>query len=270
MNLRFAVLALTALLFGATPAARAQESEGSDPEAIIQRILAVSADQRARLNDVTFDAEYLEGERESDGTFKEKVRFVKRIYIKYFADTAWYQEDYIQYYKNGKIQETKERDKQARERAEKKKRRRSYDISYPMIKPFMHRFRSQYDISYQGISPDTVDGYTCHHFVVKAKEDVDTLFNGDFYFETEGFHLVRVDFSPAKLVKHTMFKLSSLGMSIQYAPTPDGFWLPSQFDITGKGKAMWVIGVDFAGTEYYRNPVVNSGLKNSMFEVKDE
>ncbi|NOY88603.1 MAG: hypothetical protein GXO93_04320, partial [FCB group bacterium] len=96
----------------------------------------------------------------------------------------------------------------------------------------------------------------------------DSLINGDYYFEAESFHLVKVDFSPAKLVKKTMFKMSKLNMSILYAPTKEGYWLPRQFDIEGQGKAMFFIGVKFAGTEYYRNPIINSGLSSKMFEVK--
>jgi hypothetical protein len=270
MIYRHTVLLLTALILSWPLALHAQAPAGIDPEAIIQRILAVEAEQRTRLNDVSLDAEYIEGEQRSDGTFKEKVRFMKRIYIKYLTDTAWYREDYVQYYKDGKLQKPEDRDKEARDRAEKKKRRKAFDISYPMLKPFMHQHRSQYDIAYQGISPDKINNYTCHRFTVKAKEESDTLISGEFYFESEGFHLVKVDFSPAKLVKRTMFRLSNLKMSIQYGPNSDNFWLPTRFDITGKGKAMWLIGVEFAGTEYYRNPVVNSGLKDKLFEVKDE
>ena len=29
---------------------------------------------------------------------------------------------------------------------------------------------------------------------------------------------------------------------------------------------MWIIGVKVKGTEYYRNPVVNSGIEDKVFE----
>ena len=64
-----------------------------------------------------------------------------------------------------------------------------------------------------------------------------------------------------------MFKMSRLDMSIRYGSTPEGFWLPRQFDIRGKGKAAFFIGVNFAGTEYYRIAEINTGLNDSIFEA---
>jgi hypothetical protein len=66
-----------------------------------------------------------------------------------------------------------------------------------------------------------------------------------------------------------MFKLNELNMSLTYEPTIEGFWLPRQFEIVGKGKAALLIGVSFAGREYYRNPIVNSPIADSLFEVSD-
>ena len=48
-------------------------------------------------------------------------------------------------------------------------------------------------------------------------------------------------------------------------------------DVAGKGKAAIFIGVNFASTTYYRNPVINSGIQDEIFfeeedgkEVEDE
>ncbi|HVP06300.1 MAG TPA: hypothetical protein VMS71_00555 [Candidatus Acidoferrum sp.] len=248
--------------------AQPQTTSGIDPEVLIERILTVDAEQRAKINTVSFEAEYVEGEQPTDGSFKEKTRFMKRIYIKYFSDTAWYHEDYIEYYKDGQLQTAEDRDKEAADRAEKKKSRKEYDISYPMLRPFTPQHRPQYDIAYEGVSPEKIGGYVCHHFTVKAKEEADSLINGEYYFDGEGFHLVRVEFSPAKLVKKAMFKMSELKMSVQYAPTSDSYWLPTEFDIRGHGRAMFLVGVNFSGTEYFRNPVVNGRIKDSIFEEK--
>ena len=138
-----------------------------------------------------------------------------------------------------------------------------------MLEPFTGENREIYEINYLGVVDDIEDNFICHHFRVTSKEEEDTYINGDYYFEAESFHLVRVDFSPAKLVKKAMFKLKDMKMSIIYGPTPEGYWLPRQFDIKGKGKAMFFIGVNFSGTEYYRNPVINSGIADEIFEVKD-
>lgn len=259
-------LFLVTLLYVSVPSLSAQEDNGIDPEALIDRILSVEKAQRAELHDVIFDAEYIEGEQKDDG-FKEKVRFDKRIYLKFFPDTVWFHEQYLAYYKDGKLQSEKDLRKEAASRMEKKKKRNMRDISYPMLKPFYPDERALYDITYRGVPEETIDGYVCHHFRVKAKEESDTLINGDFYFDAETFHPVRIDFSPAKLVKKLMFKLNELNMSLTYGPTgDDNIWLPRQFHLEGRGKAGLLFGVHFGGTEYYRNPIINSGVSEDIFK----
>ena len=136
-----------------------------------------------------------------------------------------------------------------------------------MIDPFLPENSDIYNVKYLGLDNEEVPGQVCHHFHVKAVNEDETLINGDYYFESNSFNMIKVDFSPAKLVKKTMFKMKNLNMSILLSPTPEGYWLPSRFDIEGKGKAMFFIGVNFSGTEYYRNPVINGGIDDSVFEV---
>jgi len=216
---------------------------------------------------VTFSAEYVEREDKGDEGFREKVRFVKEVYVKYFADTTWFAEHYLEYYKDGELMSDEDMQKEVADRIDKQKKRKTRNISLPMLRPFYPEQRSLYTIDYEGVAPDRIDDWVCHQFRVTALQPADSLINGDYYFEAETFHLVRVDFSPSKLVKKLMFKLNELNMSLLYGPTAEGYWLPRQFDIQGKGKAAFFIGVNFAGTEYYRNPVVNSGLDDSIFEV---
>lgn len=261
-----ALVGLAAVL--SSPMVTAQTSE-IDPNALIEQILATDMHQREDVKDVTFESEYIEGE-ETDKGFKEKVRFSKKVQIKYLKDTAWYHEEYLQYFKNGELQKTKDCADAAKEKMEKKKRRKSKDISYNMIEPFYPAKRPLYDITYKGIAEIKVDGRTCHHFVVRAKEPSDQLINGDYYFESESFNLAKVDFTPSKLIKSVWFKMNKLDMSIQYSPVGDNWWLPSQFTILGKGKATLFIGVAFGGTEFFRNPVINSGLDDKLFEVSDD
>ncbi len=269
MRLTQQVLVCIALILSASTAT-AQDAGGIDPEALIERILATDRYQRDHLQDVTFSAEYVEREDAGDEGFREKVRLVKNVYIKYFVDKAWFAEEYLEYYKEGELQSEQDMLNEAADRIEKKKKRKAHDISHPMLKPFYRERRPLYDISYQGVAEDRIDDWVCHHFRVTALEPTDTLINGDYYFEAEDFHLVRVDFSPSKLVKKLMFKLNELNMSLLYGPDTEGYWLPRQIDIQGKGKAALFIGVSFAGTEYYRSPVVNSGLDDSIFEVNDD
>ncbi len=248
----------------------AQNGNGIDPEALIERILAVDQQQSDQIRDVVFDAEYVEREDKGDEGFKEKVRFVKKISVKYLEDTVWLHEEYLEYYKDGELKSHKDLQSEAKSRREKKEKRKGRDISYPILKPFYPDNRELYNIEYQGVSGERIDNHVCHQFRVTALEESDALIDGDFFFEAESFHLVRVDFSPAKLVKKMMFKLKELDMSIIFGPTDEGYWLPKQFDVRGKGKAAFFFGVNFAGTEYYRNPVVNGGLEASLFEVDDD
>jgi len=243
---------------------------GIDPEALINQILQVDGEQQARLKDAAFDATYVEGETKDDGRYEEKLRFMKRISIKYFPDTAWFHEQYIQYYKDGKLKSDEDCRKAAEERIEKKRRRGAMDISYPMIRPFTQRHRALYTITYQGIVPEKIENYICHKFRVDAIEPADSLINGDYYFESDGFHLVRVDFSPSKLVKRSMFKMNQMNMSLTFEKSVGDFWLPAKFQIQMRAKAMWVIGIKVSGTEEYRNAVVNSGIDDQLFEVHDD
>jgi hypothetical protein len=246
-----------------------QTPAGVDPEALITQILATDAHQREQVHDVTFESQYIEGEEKKEG-FKEKARFNKKVQIKYLKDTTLYHEEYLEYYKEGELQSMKDCAKAGEEKMNKKKRRKSKDISYNMVEPFYEAKRPLYEITYKGIAEARIDGRSCHHFVVKAKEPDEQLVNGDYYFEAETFHLAKVDFSPSKMMHTIWFNFSKLNMSISYAPTPEGWWLPNRFFIEGKAKATLFIGVNFGGTEYFRNPVINAGLDDKIFEVSND
>ncbi|MBD3403926.1 hypothetical protein GF420_13625 [candidate division GN15 bacterium] len=269
--MRLLTILLTLGLLATGPVA-AQDSEGIDPEALIDRILKVYHDQRAKLSTVTLDAVYAEGEMKDDEGFVEKERFEKKIYLKYLEDTVLYHEQYVAYYKDDELQEEKKLREAARDRQKKKRDRKAYDISYPMLKPFFPETRATYTITYDGTAEEPSEGFLCHVFTVKANEEVDTLLEGQWYFDSETFHLARVEFAPARLVKKTMFKLNKLDMTLLQAPAAEGIWLPRRFELVGKGKAAFLFGVSFAGQEYYRNPQINVEIPDSLFveETNDD
>lgn len=258
---------LLTVLFGSVAAL---EQGGIDPEALIERIIAADQTQRELIRDITYDAEYVEREDKGDQGVVEKVRLVKREYVKCLPDTAWFAVKYLEYYKEGERKSDDDLRKEAADREEKKAKRKALDVSYPMLRPFYPEHRARYSIEYQGITDERIDDRVCHHFRVESHEEAENLINGDFYFEADNFRLVRVDFSPARLTRKLIFRMKELNMTVLYGPTSDGFWLPQQFDIQGKGKTAFFFGVNFAGTEYYRNPVINSGLDDSLFEVNDD
>ena len=165
---------------------------GTEKNGLIKQILMVEQNQKEQVNTVVFDAEYIEGELK-DGEFKEKVRFEKKIYVKYLEDTSYFYEDFLSYYKDGKLEEEKKLRNEAKDRKEKKEKRKSKDISYSMLEPFHDTIK--YNIDYLGIAQDSIEGYICHHFRVDAKEEDPELINGDFYFDSES----------SELKKHSLF-----------------------------------------------------------------
>jgi len=260
MKSKIVLYSFILLIMFAVPVA-GNNTDAIDPAALIERILTVDAEQRSRINDIVFDAEFIE--KNKDG--RVKARFTKKTYLKYLADTVLYHEQYLEYYKDDKLQSEKDRDKQAKERKEKAIKRKAKKISHSMFTPFFPENADKYEITYEGVATEEVTGHICHLFKVRAVEESADYINGDYYFEAESFHLVRVNFSPAKLIRKTMFKLYELNISVTYGATAEGYWLPQQADVSGRGKAMFIIGVNFASTEYYRNPVINSGLDDEIF-----
>lgn len=257
------------LIAGVATASITSQTDAIDPHALIETILMIDAQQAERIKDLVLDGEFVEGETNDKGEFEQKVRIVKNIYIKYLSDTVLMHEQYLKFYKEGELQDAETTEKEAAERLSKRIKRKSKDISWPLLTPFYEGERDFYDIVYMGVPSELVEDRSCHHFRVSCKEKDATRINGDYYFDSESFHLVRVDFTPAKLTSSLMFKMKQLDMSIKFGPNPDGFWLPRQFDINGRGKAMFLIGVKFSGTEYYTNGQINSGFDSSIFEDDD-
>jgi hypothetical protein len=257
-----AVLSFSSIAIG-------QEGKGIDPEALIEQILIVENNQYQKITDIVFDAEMLLGKDDKKKGFQEEERFIKKVYMKNLPDTVLYAEEYLEYYEKGEKKDQKKCEEKGQEQIEKSKKRKSKNISTPMLRPFYPEQREFYKITYNGVSDEKIDDHFCHHFTVKAHVENEDFINGDYYFEAESFNLVRVDFVPSKLAGGLMFKMKNLKMSVRYGPTSEGYWFPRQFDITGKGKAAFFIGVNFAGVEYFRNPQINTGLSDEIFEEKE-
>ena len=235
----------------------ADDERDFDLEALLETVLSVDRNQRDRLDQVVFDAEYVEGETKDDGEFEEKKRYVTKIYLTYQPDTTLFRREYLEYYKDGELQSEEDLRKEAEKRREEKRKRNAGDIAMPILAPLEPDNRPEYEITYVGVTEDDIDGYLCHHLRVAAREEKEGLINADYYFETTSFHLVKTEFSPAKLVKKALFKLKELNMTVAYRPFEDDIWLPVRFDVFGKGRAAFLFGVGFEGTEYYRNPRIS-------------
>jgi hypothetical protein len=262
MKIKFFIFIASAVFLPVVQFVLAQTDQAIDPDALIDHIISVEAQQREAISDISFDVEMIEWE----GDGNEKSRFVKKTYFKVNSDTTLMAEEYLEYYKEGELQSEDEMQKQVKERREKAQKRKANNVSFRAITPFLKSHRDAYKIDYVGLSRDQIEGHTCHHFHVEPLEASDTLISGDYYFDSESFNLARTEFSPSKLVKKLMFKLKELKITINYAPVGDNYWLPSRVDVVGKGKAAIFIGVNFATTEYYRNPVINQGVPEEAFE----
>jgi hypothetical protein len=256
------LLAGACALLVAGSGAAAEPPGAIDPEAVIERILAVEADRRLQVKNVAFDAEYIE--KDEDGV--ETARIIKKAYLKYLPDTTLFHEEYLQYYQDGRLRSDRERDNEASAQRQTVARCNIKNIAYRFLNPFLPHNRTSYDITYQGVERNPVEGFICYHFKVRSKEALEDRINGDFFFEAGSFHLVRADFSPARLVESVKLRLSELRTSMIFGPTPQGVWLPREIDVRGKGRAVLFIGVHIAGNEYYRNPVINNRMADKIFQ----
>ncbi len=254
---------LLLILYGAI--GQAQTGEGIDQQALIDRILAEGQKERAAVNDLTIDAELIEGETK-DGVFREKERFLKRIYLKYLTDTTWCHEEYLDYYKDSVRQSAENLRKAADERLARKAKHPGRDISFDMLRPFRPGHREKYSVEYKGPGEETIDGHAVQHFVVTAKTDDEDLINGEYFFDAESLRLVRVNFSPAKAGAGIWFKVKALNMTVTYTPGGEDYWVPKRFDFFLDAKATLFIKVKRESVEYYSNPRINTGLEEKLFK----
>ena len=120
-------IALLILLIPASLLSAPLYDNGIDPDVLVERILSVHTAQWEQIKDLQFDAELVEGEREDDGSFKEKVRFTKHISLKYLPDTALFYEKYLEYYKGDESQSEKDLQDQEKERKEGNQQKEAAD-----------------------------------------------------------------------------------------------------------------------------------------------
>lgn len=268
--MRKVLVFLILMMVAAGPGAVADSTGAAE---IVSRVMAVRRAQMAGIDDITFDVEAYETSLDGSGNVKETKKYSKKIFMKKaVGDNFKYWEEYLAYYINGIRQEKADLKKLAAEKAEKKKKRGGKDISYDMTLPLKAASRNLYVLTYEGLSPQPVDGYVC--YLVRATADssrvpndiMDTLINCLYYIDTVSYQIVQIDFAPAKLVSKFLFKMSALDMRINYEPYGDSLWLPYRFHIRGKARAIYAVGINFEAEEQYNNPVINAGLEESMFK----
>ena len=255
--------------------ASAKTFAGTTPpiDSIIQKVLLTHQTAMAELSDLTLDIDSYERRLDGDGNVKETAKLVKKGHLKRVEGGKFlYCEDYNEYYINGERQDQKSLKKITKERLNRKKKSRSKDLSFDITTPLEPQFREIYDIVDQGLSEKEIEGYPCFLLSATVNDNntagkiMDTLANYLFYIDTLSYQIVKVDFEPARLISKLFFKFKLLKMSISFAPYDSALWLPSHFHIDGRAKAAFFVGVNFEGEEFFKNPVINSGLDDSLFK----
>ncbi|MEW5923617.1 MAG: hypothetical protein AB1746_06485 [Candidatus Zixiibacteriota bacterium] len=260
------VLLLIIVLLGFSGGAQAEEkmTVGS----LIDSVLAARQRQLDAVSDMTFDAIFYERRTDKEGNITEEKRYDKKIYVKKIDDTFHIHQKYIALYLDGVRQDREALVAEVDKKQEERAKRGGRDFTYDLTIPLQMLYTGMYDVSYKGMTKEKVDGYICYMLRADAREDNDTLINCLYYVDTAGFNLVKVDFSPAHLTNKLMFKLKELNMTIHYKPYNTDIWIPDHFELQGRGKAAFFIGVYFQSEETYTNPVINSGLDDALFEER--
>jgi hypothetical protein len=254
------------LLLAAVGSVSAQTENRAQLDSLINKVIAVRDSEIAKLNDLKMDAVAYEKREDGKGNVKETKKYIKTVYLKKDSDGKYnYSEEYTGYYVDGVRQDDKQLPKVAEERADRKKKRGGKDIAFDIVSILRPEMRKFYNVTYDGLAPKPIDDFPC--YVIRAVADtvhtvsdvLDTLVNITYYIDTSSYHVVRAEFAPASLISKFMFKMSELDMSLDYEPYDKDIWLPRRFQIKGRAKAMYFMGIYFEGEEIYSNPVVNEG-----------
>lgn len=279
---RQATVSLTALYYFlacvflhlACPTLAGQQNEDSlIIETIISRLQAGEKVQRQKLHDVTFSGSLYERRLKGDGEIKEEKRFDHLTHLRRDSDTVRkmdIHENYLRYFKNGKIQKDEKLRKEVKNRLKKKKKGGSNNIFSPLSDAFANIHRHAYRYAYGGLTDTLVEGYICHIIEVSVNPDrkdknKKTRIEGVYYLDTLSCRITRVDFRPAKLDGGLVFKLKEVHMTLTYNRVNEYIWLPNYFHVTGSGKAALFFSIRFEREGTYENPIINSGLPDSLF-----
>lgn len=233
-------------------------------EDLIDNVLTVRQMQIDAVDDMVFNAEQYEKETDKDGKIKETKKLIKTVFVKRINDKWVVKEDFEEYYLNGQKQDAKALADEVKEYHKNKKRRGNRDLTYDLLAPLLDEHQAMYRFELNPVVA-SIDGFDCYQLGATTAADIDTLLNYTYYIDTATYHLVRANFVPARLTDNFFFKLKEFDLVMTFEPLDDSIWLPYRFKITGQGKAMLFIGVNFEAEEIFLNPRINVGLADSLF-----
>lgn len=267
-TLLIGMLALCACLATTTRAL----AEEITVDEIIQRLLASEARMDVAINDVTVETELVERRHNGDDSIKEEKVYSKVVYFARHEDSArrsHVYEQFLSYHKNGDPQDPEKLEKEVKSKIEKQKKGRGQDKAKMITDVFLEKYREFYEIEFIGTLDSAIEGYSCYHVRVRARNhdyDLKDRINADFYIDTLSFRPVYVTFKPAKLSGNLMFKFKELNMQLLYANYGEDVWLPKRFYLKAKAKAGLFFTVRFTVTEHFDEPVFNSSLPVELFD----
>lgn len=253
------LISLSVLLFSANLMALQTDE-------LIDKILEVRRIQNDAINDMVISSEQFEKKIDDDGNVKETKKFIKTIFVKKNQGSWLVKEQYNEYYLNGIRQDDDELRGEIENIEKDKKKRGNRDLTYDMLAPLLPENREMYKFDFAGNLIADIDGYDCYVLKAEAIADIDTLLNYTYFIDSASCHLVKADFVPAQLTDNFFFKLKEFNMAMSYDPYDDAIWVPYQFVIQGKGKAMMFIDVNFKAEELYSDTRINVGLPDSLFD----
>ena len=272
VSLRLKTLFVSVIsLFALSANLKAEPVIAVDSKALISEIRNIYRRQHAMMQTLSFEVLTREG-KIKDSQFVEESTTNKILAYRFVGDSTVKAERIFAGSINGEPvtpDKLEEMIKKREEAAKKRERNRKQgEISLSMYKPFLASHEQLYDISYKGTTTPKNSERLCHQFDVRCNEESDSTVNGTFYFDAETLFMVRGEFSPTKIPKGAMFNMKEMSMELDFAPMSDSVWMPVEFRLQGRAKAMMFIGVNFAVQESYRNPKINDPGTDTLFVSK--
>ncbi len=228
---------------------------------IINNVYERDSQMHEAITDLTMTAESFARKLSGDGDIKEEKKFIKTYYFK----RSDFKIEFLEFYLDGIKQDDKALAEQIEDAKDRRKKGRVRDASIDPLTVFGPDKRADYDFTLIGV--ETKEGVECYHVLAACNLENDKMLEGDFWFTTDGFNPVHIEFRPSKMPS----KIKKLDMKRTYAEAVNGWWLPKKFYLRGNGKVMIFIKFNFAVEEYYSGYKINSGLDSEFFkELEDE
>lgn len=268
-SLRTSLLIGVSLLLG--PNSSYAETPAVDSKALIQEIRNVYERQYGMMQTLSFEVLTREG-KIKDSQFIEESTTNKILAYRFVGDSTIKTERFVAGSIAGEPVTQEKLDDMVKKRQEaakkREKSRKMGEISLSMYRPFLASHEPLYTIKYMGTATPKNSDRLCHKFDLQCNEQSDSTVNGTFYFDAERLFMVRGEFSPTKIPKGAMFNMKEMSMELDFAPMSDTVWMPIEFRLQGRAKAMLFIGVNFAVQESYRNPKINDPATDTLFVGK--